>query len=81
MSIIILSLFLKFLVLFVVLKDTPMVKMMPPNLKESLIAQKQFPKRLGKASEFGMLVQHIAENPYLNGECIRLDAAVRMQPK
>ena len=61
--------------------DTPMVKMMPPNLKESLIAQKQFPKRLGKASEFGMLVQHIAENPYLNGECIRLDAAVRMQPK
>ena len=61
--------------------DTPMVKLMPPNLKQSLVAQKQFPKRLGDSKEFAMLVKHIAENPYLNGECIRLDAAVRMQPK
>lgn len=61
--------------------ETPMTKMMPPNLKNSLVAQKQFPKRLGKPSEFASLAKHIAENTYLNGEVIRLDAAVRMQPK
>jgi len=40
-----------------------------------------FPKRLGDPAEFAQLVVHIAENSYLNGETIRLDGGVRMQPR
>lgn len=40
-----------------------------------------FPKRMGRPAEYGELVQHIVENDYLNGEVIRLDAALRFQPK
>lgn len=39
-----------------------------------------FPKRLGKPEEYAQLVQSIIENPMLNGETIRLDGALRMQP-
>lgn len=49
-------------------------------MKEVLASQNQFPKRLGEANEFAMLAKHIAENTFLNGEVIRLDAAVRMSP-
>ncbi len=37
-------------------------------------------KRLGKAEEYAQLAQSIVENPLLNGETIRLDGALRMQP-
>jgi 3-hydroxyacyl-CoA dehydrogenase / 3-hydroxy-2-methylbutyryl-CoA dehydrogenase len=40
-----------------------------------------FPSRLGKPSEYAALVKAIVENPMLNGEVIRLDGAIRMQPK
>ena len=40
-----------------------------------------FPKRLGKPSEFAALAMHIIENPMINGEVIRLDGAIRMQPR
>ena len=40
-----------------------------------------FPKRLGEPDEYAELAQHIIENGYLNGEVIRLDGAVRFQPK
>jgi hypothetical protein len=40
-----------------------------------------FPPRMGRPSEFASLVGQIVENPYLNGEVIRLDGAIRMQPK
>ena len=40
-----------------------------------------FPKRLGEPDEYAKLAQHIIENGYLNGEVIRLDGAVRFQPK
>ncbi len=40
-----------------------------------------FPPRLAKPQEFAKLVSHIFENSYLNGEVIRLDGAIRMQPK
>ena len=39
-----------------------------------------FPSRLGNPSEYGQLVEHIINNPMLNGEVIRLDGALRMQP-
>lgn len=60
---------------------TPMLLAMPDNVQESLVANIQFPKRMGLPSEFGQLVMHITENAYLNGETIRLDAAIRMQPR
>lgn len=61
--------------------ETPMTKIMPKASKEALIAMKQFPKRMGNTSEFAALAGHIVENSYLNGEVIRIDAAVRMAPK
>jgi NAD(P)-dependent dehydrogenase (short-subunit alcohol dehydrogenase family) len=60
---------------------TPMLLGMPENVQESLVDKIQFPKRMGLPSEFGRLAIHIIENSYLNGETIRLDAAIRMPPK
>ncbi|HIP22085.1 MAG TPA: SDR family NAD(P)-dependent oxidoreductase [Rhodobacteraceae bacterium] len=60
---------------------TPMLEGLPPEIQESLGAQAPFPPRLGKPSEFADLVRHIVENQMLNGEVIRLDAAIRMTPK
>ncbi len=61
--------------------ETPMVAMMTPEVQASLAAQIPFPSRLGRADEYAQLAQSIIENPYLNGEVVRLDGAVRMQPK
>ncbi|MCE9679391.1 SDR family NAD(P)-dependent oxidoreductase [Shewanella sp. AS1] len=60
---------------------TPMLLAMPENVQESLVANIQFPKRMGQPKEFGDLVAHIASNAYINGETIRLDGAIRMQPR
>jgi NAD(P)-dependent dehydrogenase (short-subunit alcohol dehydrogenase family) len=60
---------------------TPMMNAMSPELQESLGKQVPFPSRLGKPEEFAQLVAAIFENPMLNGETIRLDGAIRMQPK
>ncbi len=60
---------------------TPMVDGMPEQIQESLAASIPFPKRLGKPEEFADLIMQIVENGYLNGETIRLDGAVRLQPK
>ena len=60
---------------------TPMLAAMPQEVQESLGKQVPFPPRLGKPEEFAALVQAICENGYLNGETIRLDGAIRMQPK
>lgn len=61
--------------------ETPMVSALPPEAQQSLAAQIPFPPRLGRASEFAALVQHIFENPMLNGSIIRLDGALRMAGK
>ena len=61
--------------------DTPMLASLPDNVKESLGKAVPFPSRLGRPEEFGMLVRQIVENPMLNGETIRLDGAIRMQPR
>lgn len=60
---------------------TPMLLGMPENVQESLVANIQFPKRMGLPKEFADLVAHIASNAYINGEAIRLDGAIRMQPR
>ncbi|HEY7796035.1 MAG TPA: SDR family NAD(P)-dependent oxidoreductase [Gaiellaceae bacterium] len=61
--------------------DTPMLGPMRDDIRESLVSQIPFPKRLGRAEDFAALVKHIVENEYLNGEVIRLDAALRMGPR
>jgi 3-hydroxyacyl-CoA dehydrogenase / 3-hydroxy-2-methylbutyryl-CoA dehydrogenase len=61
--------------------DTPMVGALPEAAKASLGQMMPFPKRLGKPTEFASLAQEIYENPYMNGECIRLDASVRLAAK
>lgn len=58
--------------------DTPMMQLLPQAARDSLGAQVPFPKRMGYPSEFASLVCQIVENPYLNGETIRLDGAIRM---
>ena len=60
---------------------TPMVGGMPPEVQESLGRQVPFPSRLGRPEEYARLVESIFEIPMLNGETIRLDGAIRMQPK
>jgi NAD(P)-dependent dehydrogenase (short-subunit alcohol dehydrogenase family) len=60
---------------------TPMLMMMPQESRDYLASQIPFPRRLGKPPEFAALACHIVENPMLNGETIRLDGAIRMQPK
>jgi NAD(P)-dependent dehydrogenase (short-subunit alcohol dehydrogenase family) len=61
--------------------ETPMFAGMSAELRASLGAQVPFPPRLGQPAEFADLVLAIAGNPMLNGETIRLDGAIRMQPK
>lgn len=61
--------------------DTPMGAEVPEKVKESLRNMIPFPRRFGKPVEFAKLVQHIVENPMLNGEVIRLDGALRMTAK
>ena len=58
---------------------TPLLLGMPQEVQDGLAAQVPFPKRFGKPEEFARLVLHIADNPMLNGEVIRLDGALRMQ--
>ncbi len=60
---------------------TPMVAGMSQEVQDSLGKQVPFPPRLGKPEEFAQLVQTIVEIPMLNGETIRLDGAIRMQPR
>jgi len=60
---------------------TPMLLGMPQEVQDSLGRQVPFPSRLGKPEEYAALAKHIIENVMLNGESIRLDGAIRMQPK
>lgn len=61
--------------------NTPMFSRLPDHMITALGNMVPFPRRLGKASEYASLVQAIIENPMLNGETIRLDGGIRMQPK
>jgi NAD(P)-dependent dehydrogenase (short-subunit alcohol dehydrogenase family) len=61
--------------------DTPMVAILPDEVRRSLGEQVPFPSRLGRPAEYGALVRHIVENQMLNGEVIRLDGAIRMAPR
>lgn len=60
---------------------TPMMEGMPEEIQQALNESVPFPQRLGKAEEFAGLAAHIVENRYFNGGTIRLDGALRLQPK
>jgi 3-hydroxyacyl-CoA dehydrogenase/3-hydroxy-2-methylbutyryl-CoA dehydrogenase len=60
---------------------TPMFDTLPEEARVSLGKMVPFPSRLGYPEEYAKLAQSIIENPMLNGETIRLDGAIRMQPK
>ena len=63
------------------LMETPMLAGLSDQVRESLAASVPFPRRLGHPGEFADLVEHIVANPMLNGSVIRLDGAIRMQPR
>jgi NAD(P)-dependent dehydrogenase (short-subunit alcohol dehydrogenase family) len=60
---------------------TPLLKALPQEAQDSLAKQTPFPPRLGEPDEYAAMVAHIMENTMLNGETIRLDGAIRMQPR
>jgi NAD(P)-dependent dehydrogenase (short-subunit alcohol dehydrogenase family) len=61
--------------------DTAMMAQASDEVRGSLEAQVQFPKRFGRPDEYAALVRHIVENEYLNGEVFRLDGGIRMAPR
>jgi len=61
--------------------DTPLLAGLPEPARVSLGKQVPFPPRLGRPAEYGALAAHIVENAMINGETIRLDGAIRMQPR
>jgi NAD(P)-dependent dehydrogenase (short-subunit alcohol dehydrogenase family) len=61
--------------------ETAMSAGLPAEARASLEAGLPFPSRMGRPEEFAMLVEHIVENPLLNGEVVRIDSAVRLAPK
>jgi len=60
---------------------TPMLLGMPQEVQDALGRMVPFPPRLGRPAEYAHLAKAIIENVMLNGETIRLDGAIRMQPK
>jgi NAD(P)-dependent dehydrogenase (short-subunit alcohol dehydrogenase family) len=60
---------------------TPLMASLPPEVQQSLGASVPFPQRLGRPEEYARLALDIIGNPMINGETIRLDGALRMQPK
>lgn len=61
--------------------DTPAMARAPQEMKDALGAMVPFPRRLGHPDEFASLVLEMIRNRYINGETIRLDGAIRMQPR
>jgi NAD(P)-dependent dehydrogenase (short-subunit alcohol dehydrogenase family) len=60
---------------------TPLLTELPEEVQAGLAASIPYPARLGEPEEFARLVLAMVENDYLNGEIVRLDGALRMQPK
>ena len=61
--------------------NTPLLALLPQEAIKALNDSVPFPKRIGEPAEFALLVEQVLRNPYLNGEVIRLDGALRMAPK
>jgi NAD(P)-dependent dehydrogenase (short-subunit alcohol dehydrogenase family) len=61
--------------------NTPLLQSAPDNVKSALAASVPFPKRLGDPAEYAALAELMITNGYFNGECVRLDGAIRMAPR
>ena len=61
--------------------DTPLLAAAPEQVRQALAAQVPFPPRLGRPQEYAALALAMIENGYFNGECVRLDGAIRMAPR
>jgi NAD(P)-dependent dehydrogenase (short-subunit alcohol dehydrogenase family) len=61
--------------------NTPMLQGLPEPAKESLANTVLFPRRLGEPQEIAQVAEMLIENDYMNGETIRMDGGIRMQPK
>ena len=61
--------------------ETPLLGGLPAEVLEALAKSVLYPKRLGKPNEIAHLALAIVENDYINGECIRVDGGIRMQPR
>ncbi|KKD06308.1 SDR family NAD(P)-dependent oxidoreductase [Streptomyces sp. WM6386] len=61
--------------------DTPMLGRLREDIRDGLAATVPHPKRLGTPDDFARLAVEMLENPYLNGQTIRLDGAIRMAPR
>jgi NAD(P)-dependent dehydrogenase (short-subunit alcohol dehydrogenase family) len=61
--------------------ETPLLGSLPSEVLDALAKSVLYPKRLGKPEEVAHLAVAMAENDYLNGECVRLDGGIRMQPR
>jgi len=60
---------------------TPMMAGMDQKIQDALAAMIPFPSRLGTPSDYASLALELARNVYINGECIRLDGAIRLAPR
>ena len=61
--------------------NTPLLRGAPEQVKQALGAQVPFPPRLGNPTEYASLALEMLSNGYFNGECVRLDGAIRMAPR
>lgn len=61
--------------------NTPLFASVTPEVHDALCKSVLYPKRLGKPEEIALLAVCIVENDYINGECIRMDGGIRMQPR
>ncbi|MCC6006605.1 MAG: SDR family NAD(P)-dependent oxidoreductase [Rhodobacteraceae bacterium] len=61
--------------------ETPMMAGLPEDVQERLATLPPFPHRLGRAAEYAALAVHVVENQMLNGTTLRLDGAVRLEPR
>ncbi|TCJ97638.1 SDR family oxidoreductase [Nocardia alba] len=60
---------------------TPIMDFLGEEKLSKFAAAVPFPKRLGQPAEYAFLAQHLLENPYINGEVVRIDGGQRFQPK
>ncbi|MEM7542042.1 MAG: SDR family NAD(P)-dependent oxidoreductase [Pseudomonadota bacterium] len=61
--------------------ETPLIQTLSEQVRARIEGQVEYPKRFGMPKEYASTACHILENPYINGECIRLDAATRLPPR
>ncbi|XP_055335222.1 3-hydroxyacyl-CoA dehydrogenase type-2-like [Paramacrobiotus metropolitanus] len=60
--------------------DTPLLRALPEKVRTFLASTIPFPQRLGNPDEYAQLAQSIVENKFMNGEIVRIDGGLRMQP-